>query len=156
LPLTAIATPPPRKRGIGLLSWCIILGGGFWIIAYASDQHNNAVRAAQQAKEAAAIKAATPAFMADIRSGKLDAYQFQKLCGQPNMRVNRKDFFSLMYTDRNLVVLFRHRKPDTTKAEMARAHPYAMYDDATFWEIQPQHMMAPEAALQALECKAAQ
>jgi hypothetical protein len=44
LPLTAIAMPtpaPPRKRGIGLLSWCIILFGAFWVVAYASDHYHD-------------------------------------------------------------------------------------------------------------------
>jgi hypothetical protein len=68
------------------------------------------------------------------------------------MRVNHQDYFGLFYTDRNVVVLFRHRAPGTERVEAARQYPYAPFDQASFWEISPRHMLAPEAALESLHC----
>jgi hypothetical protein len=90
--------------------------------------------------------------LSDIQLGKMGPHRFQQLCGQPSTRVNHQDYFGLFYTDRNVVVLFRHRAPGIERVEAAREYPYAPFDQATFREINSSHMLAPEAALEALNC----
>lgn len=125
----------------------------FGIAVAIASQRDAAQETAQHASEVAAWKAQAPQFMADIRLGKVDAYGFQQLCGQPSMRVNRKSYFALLYKEHNVVVMFHRRTPGTQKTEAARRYPYAYFDQANFWEIDPSHMLAPEAALEALHCK---
>jgi hypothetical protein len=149
----AVPTPAPQRKPISLLAIAVACVGILWIVAYASNAH-------QEAQHAAAL-AAMPKFqpavlMNDIHSGKTNPLEFQKLCGTPALLYNRKDFFSLFYTDKNLVVMFRHRTPGTTKAEAARKYPYALYDEVYFWQIDPRHIVSPDSALDALQCKAAQ
>jgi hypothetical protein len=94
-----------------------------------------------------------PQLLSEIQLGKMGPHRFQQLCGQPSMRVNHQDYFGLFYTGRNVVVLFRHRAPGIERVEAARQYPYAPFDQASFREINPSHMLAPEAALEALNCK---
>jgi hypothetical protein len=94
-----------------------------------------------------------PQLLSDIQLGKIGPHRFQQLCGQPSIRVNHQDYFGLFYTDRNVVVLFRHRAPGVERVEAARQYPYAPFDQASFWEINPGHMLAPEVALEALNYK---
>jgi hypothetical protein len=98
-------------------------------------------------------KTQVPQLLSDIQLGKMGPHRFQELCGQPSMRLNHQDNFGLFYTDRNVVVLFRHRAPGTERVEAARQYPYAPFDQASFREINPSHLLAPEAALEALNCK---
>jgi hypothetical protein len=93
-----------------------------------------------------------PQLLSDIQLGKMGPHRFQQLCGQPSMRVNHQNYFGLFYTDRNVVVLFRHRAPAAERVEAARQYPYAPFDQASFREINPSHILAPEVALEALNC----
>jgi hypothetical protein len=135
-------------------TWTPFRAGSFLLVICAVAAWTGTRReAAQQASDEAAWKAMAPQLMADIRLGKLDPSGFQQLCGQPSMRPRRKDYLALLYKDQNVVVMFRRRSEGDQKAEAARQYPYAPYDQASFWEISPSHMLAPEAALEALNCK---
>jgi hypothetical protein len=122
------------------------------VIGGIAGQH----QVARHANDVPTWKTQVPQLLSDIQLGKMGPHRFQDLCGQPSVRVNHQDYFGLFYTDRNVVVLFRHRAPGTERVEAARQYPYAPFDLASFWKINPRHMLAPEAALESLHCNWAQ
>jgi hypothetical protein len=100
-----------------------------------------------------------PLVLADLHSGKInDPKQFQDHCGPANYRENRPAsgdvpaHAGLRYSNEHLVVLFTRRKYGTQAQENARAVPYALFDEPTFWEIGQQHFVSAEAAIKVLGC----
>jgi hypothetical protein len=100
-----------------------------------------------------------PLVLADLHSGKINnPKQFQEHCGPADFREDRPAIgdipahIGLGYSNQNLVVLFMRRKYGTQVQENARAYPYALFDEPTFWEISPQHLVNAEIAVKALGC----